>query len=346
MAERDLIRWIARRALLQPTSLVRGIGDDCAVIAGAHGQSLLVSTDTLTQGVHFFAEHHPPALLGRKAAAVSISDVNAMGGRAEYAFLAVAIPPEKNSSWVEALLEGCVRKLDEAGCCLAGGDTVSSGSGLTVTMTVLGHVADDRVVYRSGSRPGDLVWVSNTVGNAAAGLFLLSEGHAPYDPGKTPWRDLVTAHLAPEPPLTLGPCLAASGGLHAMIDLSDGIATDLAHLADAASVGAEVDAAALPLSDELLRAARQFGRDPVSWAVCGGEDFELLFTTPEMEPQGRSAFAASVRAETGCRITVVGRIREERGVSLLQDGRRREISYQGYEHRLQDTVAGAPPLST
>jgi len=334
MAERDLIRWITHRALLHPTTLVRGIGDDCAVIAGSNGQLLLVSTDTLTQGVHFFAEHHPPGLLGSKAAAVSISDVNAMGGRAEYAFLAVAIPPEKNSSWMKALLEGCVRKLDAAGCCLAGGDTVSSRSGLTVTMTVMGHVVGDRVVYRSGSRPGDLVWVSNTVGNAAAGLFLLAEGHAPYDPEKTPWRDLVVAHLAPEPPLTLGPCLAATGEVHAMIDLSDGIATDLAHLADAASVGAEVDAAALPLTDELLRAAMQFNRDPVSWAVCGGEDFELLFTTPEMDPQSRNAFVSLVRAQTGCRITVIGRIREERGVILLRDGCRREISYQGYEHRL------------
>lgn len=334
MVERDLIRWIAQRALLQPTTLVRGIGDDCAVIAGANGQSLLVSTDTLTQGVHFFAEHHPPGLLGSKAAAVSISDVNAMGGRAEYAFLAVAIPPETNGSWMEELLEGCVSKLAAAGCCLAGGDTVSSRSGLTITMTVMGHVVGDRVVYRSGSRPGDLVWVSNTVGNAAAGLFLLAEGHAPYDPGKTPWRDLVAAHLAPEPPLTLGPCLAGTGEVHAMIDLSDGIATDLAHLADAGAVGAEVDAAAIPLSDELLRAARQFKRDPVSWAVCGGEDFELLFTTPDMGLREQNAFAASVRAQTGCRITVIGRTREERGVTLLQDGRRREISYQGYEHRL------------
>ncbi|MDH4322238.1 MAG: thiamine-phosphate kinase, partial [Desulfobulbaceae bacterium] len=223
-------------------------------------------------------------------------------------------------------MAGFLESLAAAQVMLIGGDTVQSNGPLSLSVTVGGEVAEGLVLYRSGAQPGDLIWVSGPLGEAAAGLALCREGRGADDPA---WRQLVAAHLDPEPELALGPLLAASGHVHAMMDLSDGLATDLAHLCAASGVGAEVVAEQLPLSQPLRAAAVRLQHAALDWALRGGEDYRLLFTAPA----GATLALESLTAERlGRGICCVGRIVEGSGVVLCDGSRRQDISFQGYDH--------------
>lgn len=322
--EREIIARI-RQAAGSSGDLVVGIGDDCAVYKTSPDRLSLVTTDTMVAGVHFDAAWHPPLELGRKAASVNISDVAAMGGVPRFALLSLALTPAFGSQWLDAFMAGFLAVLAEHGVVLIGGDTVRSGQESVFSVTVLGEIPEAELITRKGARPGDLVLVSGCLGEAAAGLALCRMGLA-GDPG---WRPLVTAHLDPVPLVPLGRVLAASGLIHAMQDLSDGLATDLAHICAESGVGAEVAAEKIPLSPLLRKAAQICGQSPLDWALAGGEDYQLLFTAGE--PQV-AALRGLVREKAGRELFAVGRIVEGSGVFLEGAGQRREISYQGYEH--------------
>jgi len=307
--------------------LVRGIGDDCAVLARAGGLLELATTDTLVEGVHFDLAWHPAHLLGRKAVAVNVSDIAAMGGIPRYALLALGLPATLAKAWLDDLLAGFIAALAEYGVVLVGGDTVRSPAGLVLSVTVLGEVAADEVLYRHGASPGDGVWVSGCLGAAAAGLELCRGGRAL--PAGHPWAPLGRAHLDPVAQVRLGRLLATSGMVRAMMDLSDGLATDLAHLCKESGVGAEVDAACLPLADELRQAARELGRDPLDWALAGGEDYGLLFAAPA---DAAEKLVRLVAEAGGPVISRVGYCTAGSGVVLVHQGRERHIAYQGYDH--------------
>ncbi len=325
VTEREFIRRIRERLPVAGGDLVMGIGDDCAVLRQPGGRLLVLTTDTLVEGVHFDCGWHPAELLGRKSVAVNISDVAAMGAVSRFALLSLAVPAAVPSRWLESFMAGFLDCLGQHGVLLIGGDTVASGHEVMVSVTVGGEAAHGEVLYRSGARAGDEVWVSGELGEAAAGLELCRQGLAAKNPG---WQQLIRAHLDPEPETDLGPGLAASGRVHAMMDLSDGLATDLAHLCAASGVGAELAAEALPLSAPLRDAARHLGADPLAWALKGGEDYRLLFTAP---PDARPALAA-IAARCGRPLACVGRIVAATGVILCTGRARQDISYQGYDH--------------
>ena len=198
---------------------------------------MLLTTDTLVEGVHFDLAWHPPLLLGRKAGAVNLSDVAAMGGEPRFALLNVAFPGSA-SAWLDDFLAGFHGILQEHDTHLVGGDTVKSSSDISITVTIIGEAAEDSICYRSGAVPGDLVFVSGSLGDAAAGLALCRAGISSDDSGQ--WQQLLSAHLDPQPQVQLGRILAESGQIHAMMDISDGLATDLAHICAASGVGAEM----------------------------------------------------------------------------------------------------------
>ncbi|MFA7384198.1 MAG: thiamine-phosphate kinase [Desulfurivibrionaceae bacterium] len=322
--EREIIARI-RRAAGNCRDLVVGIGDDCAVYKTAPDRISLVTTDTMVEGVHFAPAWHPPFALGRKAASVNISDIAAMGGLPRFALLSLALTPACESRWLEPFLAGFLAVLSEHGVVLIGGDTVQSGQEIVLSVTVLGEMAESELLTRKTARPGDVVLVSGFLGEAAAGLALCRMGLAQ----EAAWHPLVFAHLDPVPQVALGRVLAASGLVHAMQDLSDGLATDLAHICAESGVGAVVAAEKIPLSPLLRRAAETCGQSPLDWALAGGEDYQLLFTAGEEQVAGLGAL---VRKELGRELYPVGRIVEGGGVFLAEAGQSREISYQGYEH--------------
>jgi thiamine-monophosphate kinase len=324
LTERGFIGRLRQYAVGAGPTLLRGIGDDCAVFAPEANRSWLITTDTLVERVHFDCRWHPPELLGRKTAAVNLSDIAAMGGEPKYALLSLALPGDTDDGWLELFMGGLLAALGEQKAILIGGDTVRSDR-LTLAVTLIGNAEPGQILYRSGARPRDLIWVSGHLGDAAAGLDLCRLA----DEKKEKWPQLVKAHLDPQPRVALGRFLAASGSVHAMMDLSDGLATDLAHLCAESGSGADVKADLLPLSPALLEAAIFLGRTPVEYALTGGEDYELLFTTA---PDARGSLPGLVRAATGLEVHCLGEIVDRSGVRLLQNGEKQEIAFRGYDH--------------
>lgn len=330
MKEREIIQLLARLTVGENPELLTGIGDDCAVIRKNGQRSWLVTMDTLIEGVHFDRAWHAAELLGHKSVAVNISDIAAMGGTPVFVFLSLGLPAGFDPLWLEDFSRGLAAACKEFGCLLAGGDTVRSPAGVVITLTVLGEAASARVVLRSGAKSGDTLWVSGTLGKAAAGLELCRQGRA----DESRLHELVLAHLDPCPRLELGRRLAQAGLAHAMMDLSDGLATDLAHLCVQSRVGVRIAADRLPAPPSLREAALLLGKDCLAWKVAGGEDYELAFAAaPDQEPA-----ILALAAEVGVPVTAVGTFDERPGVRLVRQGPagigkiEEDISYGGYDH--------------
>ena len=290
---------------------VTGIGDDCAVLPQRDGRDTLVSTDMLVEGTHFLRDDITPYQLGWKSAAVNLSDIAAMGGKPTGTFLSLALPAGLESAWAEDFLRGYAELSERFGTPLLGGDTTASPDRICINVTVLGVCLSGCARTRSGARPGDLVCVTGTLGDSAAGLKAILAGVE----RDADVQALVDRHYLPMPRVTEGLRLAAIAGVHAMMDISDGIGSDLRHILEASGAGAEIDIRKLPLSPALRRVCARPGWDAVELAVCGGEDYELLFT---MDPEVSSDVPH----------TVIGRITE--GSRLVWSGAERD--FRGFDH--------------
>jgi len=324
-AERTIIAAIARQQVGSWADLVQGIGDDCAVVRKAGGLVDLWTTDALVEGVHFDLAWHPPGLLGRKTASVNISDIGAMGGRPRFALLTLGLPAACRKEFLDQMVAGFLDVLAEHDMALVGGDTVYAGERLILSITVCGEMTEKQVCYRSAAQPGDLVWVSGCLGNAACGLELCRQGMQ----AREEFALLCRAHLDPQPQVRLGRMLAGSGLMHAMMDISDGLATDLAHICQASGVGAEIMAEEVPLADELRKAAAALQLSPMQLALQGGEDYQLVFSAPAQHSEPLRALSRQAGVDIYC----VGRIVEGERVMLRQDGAWQDITFRGYEHR-------------
>ena len=298
--EFELIRRIAER--FRAPKGVTGIGDDCAIIPQMSGKDTLVSTDMLVEGSHFLlsgtgkGRASSARELGWKSAAVNLSDIAAMGGRPTGVFLALALPPKITDGWMDEFMDGFKEICDRFGVVLLGGDTTASPDRLCINVTVLGECPSGASRTRAAARAGDLICVTGTLGDSAAGLRIITGDPAagPRDcaAGREDERYLIGRHYMPMPRIEEGLALAGCEGVHAMMDISDGIASDLRHILRAsqndgaglqpASTGtglsAEIDLKGLPLSDALVRVCECKNWDPAELAVEGGEDYELLFT--------------------------------------------------------------------
>ena len=273
---------------------ILGIGDDCAVLPQESGMETLVSTDMLVEGVHFLLEDIDPYSLGWKSAAVNLSDIAGMGGKPVGTFLSTALPKHLEDSFLMEFIRGYKDISDRFGCPLLGGDTTASKDRLCISVTVLGSCAAGRSRKRSAAQPGDLVCVTGTLGDSAGGLQVILEDvkaaalRAHPDRRSAPGegaprrsdaeRALVERHYRPLPRVQEGLALAATEGVNAMMDISDGIASDLRHILEASGTGARVDVRSLPLSAELRTVCARRAWDPAALAAGGGEDYELLFT--------------------------------------------------------------------
>jgi thiamine-monophosphate kinase len=320
--ERDLIRAFRELVSVRGDRVVRGSGDDAAV-ARASGVAVS-SIDSVVDGVHFTRATHSFADVGHKALARGLSDLAAMGAEAGEAYVALAAPEDLGAGAALELVRGMEALAEETGTTIAGGDVTSSPV-LALAVSVNGWAGgEEELAYRDGAREGDLLGVTGELGGAAAGLLLLSGVEAALNGAER--EALLLRHRRPTPLLAAGRALARAG-VSAMIDLSDGVATDAGHLAEASGVAIEVRLEALPVAAGVEAVAAATGRDPLELAAGGGDDYELLFTAP---PESRAAVEAAARA-AGTHVRWLGRAVAGEGVGLVGPGGR-PVDVSGFEH--------------
>lgn len=304
MDEFELIRRFFLRQD-QPHDVVTGIGDDGAVLRPSPGKELVTVVDTLVAGTHF-PESIDPADIGYRAVAVNLSDIAAMGARPRWMTLALTLT-EADPAWLEHFASGLHEAARESGVALVGGDT-TRGQQVVVSVQVSGEVDTGAAVLRSGAEPGDTIFVTGTLGDAAAGLVQLDADN--------PDGYLVSRFLRPTARVDAG--LALAGVAHAAIDVSDGLIADLDKMLEASGVGAEVDVERIPLSPAILDCV---GRErALEYAMGGGDDYELCFTLPRS------------RLPEGLTSTAIGRITESGGLQCLADGELVTFDASGYRH--------------
>jgi thiamine-monophosphate kinase len=315
LAEKALIFRLRSQAA-KGSNVVTGIGDDAAVLRLPAGHEALVTTDFTLEGIHFRRDWHPANAVGHRCLTRGLSDIAAMGGEPLAVFLSLALPRDLPQKWVDGFLRGLLNLAGKFGVSLAGGDTAESPNGILADIVVLGSAPNGKAILRSGARPGDRIYVSGALGGSAAAVRrMLEEPKRRLKPSEYP------QHFFPEPRLDLGRILREKSLVSAMIDISDGLSTDLAHICEESRVGAELQADAIPRAT-VGKPAREVELD---FALHGGEDYELLFTAP----RGKRipARVASVP------ITQIGHVTRGKRIFLMnKNDERYELRSQGWEH--------------
>jgi thiamine-monophosphate kinase len=335
----EVIRLRAASNISSPithhSSLLQGIGDDAAALAQKAGRATLITTDLLVEDVDFRLSTTTPRALGHKALAVSLSDIAAMGARPRWALVSVGLPSKVwESDFLEQFYEGFFALADEHGVTLVGGDLSRTPERVVIDSIVLGETKRGRAVMRAGARAGDHVFVTGTLGGAAAGLRLLEDGArrprttraSPKSARASARRQLLLRQLCPVPRVAWGRLLGEHRLATAMIDLSDGLSSDLAHLCRASGVGADIEAALLPVEPAIERAGIS-APEALRLALDGGEDFELLFTVRRRDA---AKLPDEVEGVAVRRIGVLTADAEQ--IRLLEDGRAEPLRPGGFEH--------------
>lgn len=299
--EFGFIDLIKENTIADPDSVVFGIGDDCAVYKAGPHTDQVITTDMMVEDIHFSARTTEPFHVGYRLGAANISDIAAMGASPKQAVISIALPDTFDTEYGEKLFRGIKQIFQEFKVNLLGGDTVKTKGPLIVNLTVVGEVPSGQAVYRSGAQPGDVVFVTNNVGSAAAGLYALLHDMKGYETIKK-------AHQMPVPQVQLGTALRING-VHALNDISDGVSSELNEIANASAVDIYVDESKLPLDKELLQLSQEASVDPYQFAWQGGEDFQLIGT------MSRAQYEEFSQKES---LTVIGHVAQRD--NLNEDG--------------------------
>jgi thiamine-monophosphate kinase len=310
LKERQLIASIRKQAARTSRRALVGIGDDCAVLRLPPADEALVTTDFSLEGVHFRREWHPPQSVGHRCLTRGLSDIAAMGGTPHAAFLSLALPADLPQRWVDRFVGGFLKLAQRYSVPLAGGDTAQSPNGILTDIIVIGSIPAGQAILRSGAKPGDLIYVTGSLGEPVADLNLLFQG-------KKLRRVAHRKTFYPEPRVEVGEFLRTRKLASAMIDISDGLSTDLSHICEESGVGAVIHADAVP------KATR--GQRALEFALHGGDEYELLFTArPTHRPPKQIA---------GVAITQIGEIVSGRQMKLShRDGFSERLIARGWEH--------------
>jgi len=302
IGEFGLIARIRNRLPPYLPNVFRGIGDDAAIASLSPGNDLVSTVDLMVEEVHFDLALTSARLLGRKSLAVNLSDMAAMGARPRFALISLALPARISVEFTDEFYLAFLEMAEAHGVSLIGGDTSSSPDRLFISVTLLGEGKKENLAYRHGARPGDDLYVTGTLGDSLLGLYL-----ARTLKGKSPLPDekyLLEKHFNPIPRVQQGLALAEKGLATAMIDVSDGLFSDLGHICEESRVGATVFAQQIPQSDAFQSLSPALKRPGWQSAVRGGEDFELLFSAPP----GKASEIMALARDWECGVTRIGKV--------------------------------------
>jgi thiamine-monophosphate kinase len=305
LTESDLIATISDRLPAKPDWMVIGVGDDAAVVEPMRNRLEVLSVDALVEGVHFDRSFTPPDAIGHRALAVNLSDLAAMGASARMALLSFALPPDLPLADFQAIVGGLLKAAAAHRVAIAGGNLTRTSGPLVLDVTVAGAVKRRRALTRAGARPGDDLFVTGSIGAAAAGLQMLKARAA---------GSCVDRYLYPEPRLKFGSLLSTNRAATACMDLSDGLAEAIRQLAEASGIGVTVDVDSLPIDADARRWFEEHGLDAVTEAMTGGDDYELLVAC---NPRTRGRLAAA-RRHGGAPLTRIGACTADRALVLRQ----------------------------
>jgi thiamine-monophosphate kinase len=327
LGEFGLIRILRSRLKAHNPEVIEGIGNDAAVLRPKVGWDLVFTTDMLVEGRHFDRKTTDPFSLGAKSIAVNLSDCAAMGAKPLAAVISLGLPKSIPSSWVTALYEGMEGWADSFGLDLVGGDTVGSRD-ITLNVALLGEVEKGKALTRCGAKAGDVLMVTGSLGDSAAGLHSLQH---PSKKGVEVRVLLERKHKTPVPRCVVGRFLVDTGVVTSCIDVSDGLSSEVNHLAEESGLGAEVHANALPISDALDFYCSEWDLDPMVFALHGGEDYELLFTVPAKKV---AMVMERLGAETGASVRPIGCMTaQKKGVRWFGPrGKASVLKPKGYDH--------------
>ena len=322
-SENEIIAYLIKRYASSHEILTKGIGDDAAVWRPAGAREFWsLTTDMLVEEFDFRREWTPPRDLGRKSIAVNLSDLGAMGVRPRFFTVSLGMPANVSNRWIREFYDGLAICGSEHGALLIGGD-LSGAEKITISITALGESKNHKILYRSGGRPGDLLYVTGTLGKSAAGLKLLQQGIIRSRAGFR--REALSAHRTPEPRCSVGQWLAQSGNVRCMMDISDGLSADLPRMCAASGTDAEIFAEKIPVFAE----SASWGCDPLELALSGGEDYELLFAVP----RAKKRFLENLPPEFPP-VVQIGIMLEGNGKVWISDGgaARRPLPVRGFDH--------------
>jgi thiamine-monophosphate kinase len=316
-------------------NLLMGISDDAAVYRPTPGKLQLLTTDAFAEGIHFDLTYTSLKHLGWKVMAANFSDLAAMGAVPRYATVTLSLPEKISVEMVEDFYAGAARACTTYGCLIAGGDTITSPANALVSVSVVGEADPSQIRYRNGAKPGDLICVTGHLGGSLAGLKVLqrekqrfkqSGNFETFRPQLEPYARAIEKHLMPKPRLDISTMMSGQVTINSLIDVSDGLSSEVHHLCNASNAGASVYEHNLPVEQVTQAIAGEFGESPTDYALYGGEEYELLFTLSDAEYKILEPLTGDV--------TIIGRMQEKsRGVQLVREnGEEVALPFGGWEH--------------
>ncbi len=314
--------------LPQPTDVIVGVGDDAAILDTGGDELVVATCDAQVEDTHFRLRHAHPQDVGRRALAVNLSDIAAMGARPRFALISLLLPPMLDVAILDGIYAGLRAEAAQYNVALVGGNIARNAERLIIDITLLGTGMRDRLLRRDSAEPGEVVMVTGSLGSAAAGLLVLEDEQLT---AKIPPESLVgvlAAHRTPTPRVAAGQWLAQHG-VTTGIDVSDGLAADIAHICKASGVGVNIETESLPIQPEVAMIATLAGRQPQDLALFGGEDYELLFTTPA---DRADVLAQELLAATGIKATAIGTMSEGTDLILFCQGKSSPLHPTGWDH--------------
>ncbi len=327
VGEFGFIKKISRGCLIRADNIIKAIGDDAAAFVTEPEQLTLITTDLLVERIHFLRKAISGFDLGYKSLAVNLSDIAAMGGTAREAFISIAIPDDCQLNYLETIYDGIKDLAAKYDVNVLGGDTTRSKVDLIINIVVHGTTLKEELLCRDAARPGDVIYSTGFLGESKAGLHLILNA---IEADTAALKALLKAHRVPEPHLREGRFLARQHGVHAAIDTSDGLSSDLAHIAEESRVGARLYADEIPISENLKDFAGRFNFDPLAYALSGGEDYTLLVT---ISPDHADSIENAFKKEFKRSLFAIGEITANNQIELVYpSGETKPLALTGWDH--------------